>query len=110
MDESILSSAYVRIWLATFAIFLNFGIVLLAVPLYARDMLDARDFAIGVAVGAASVSAVLLGPPSGRVGDWYGRRIVLVGGSALVLACSLALLLEPSLAALTVIRFVAGAG
>jgi MFS family permease len=110
VDEPILSSAYVRIWLATFAIFLNFGIVLLAVPLYARDMLDARDFAIGVAVGAASVSAVLLGPPSGRVGDWYGRRVVLVGGSALVLACSLALLFEPSLAALTVIRFVAGAG
>jgi len=38
VNESIVSSAYVRIWLATFAIFLNFGLVLLAVPLYARDM------------------------------------------------------------------------
>ena len=62
MAERIVTGAYVRVWLATLAAFVAFGITLLAVPLYARDELAARDFAIGVAVGAASVSAVLFSP------------------------------------------------
>jgi MFS family permease len=110
MGERIVTGAYVRVWLATLAAFVAFGITLLAVPLYARDELAARDFAIGVAVGAASVSAVLLSPVSGRIADRHGRRVVLVAGALVMVFGYLALLLDPPLAALTAIRLCVGGG
>lgn len=105
-----MTPAFVRVWVATLAGFMAFGLTLLAVPLYARDELAARDLAIGIAVGAASVTAVLVGPPAGRLADRHGRRGVAAGGAAIMLVAYLALLLDPPLAALTAIRLLAGAG
>jgi MFS family permease len=56
------------------------------------------------------VSAVLLGPPSGRWSDRYGRRIVLVSGAAVMAAGYVALLLEPPLVAVGAVRLLGGAG
>jgi MFS family permease len=98
------------VWLAAFAGFVSFGVILLAIPLYARDELGARDLAIGIAVGAGSVTAVLLSPISGRVADRRGRRLVLVTGALAMLVAYLALLLDPPLWALAAIRLFAGGG
>ena len=108
--DRIVTPAFLRIWLGSFGIFFAFGVTLLAVPLYARDELAARDIAIGLAVGAASVSAVLVSPASGRLADRHGRRLLLVGGAAIMLVGYLALLLGPPLPALAAIRLLAGAG
>ena len=41
-------------------------------------------FAVGFVVGAFAIAAAVLRPFPGRFGDLRGRRILIVGGSALV--------------------------
>jgi MFS family permease len=108
--ERLLTPAFIRVWVATFGAFASFGVVLLALPLYAKDELGAGSVGVGFAMGAASVSAVLLGPPSGRFADRRGRRSLVLGGAVVMAVCYLALALKPSLAAVVGIRFLAGAG
>ena len=94
---------------ATFAVFASFGLLVLGLPLYVRDELGGSDLAVGIAVGAASIGAILAGPPSGRLADRIGRRIVLLGSAAVMAAGYLVLALEPPLAAIVPVRVVAGA-
>jgi MFS family permease len=105
----LVTKRFVVLVVATFAVFASFGILVLALPLYVRDELAGSDLAVGVAVGAASIGAILAGPPSGRLADRVGRRVVLLA-SAGVMACGyLVLALEPSLAVIVPVRVVAGA-
>ena len=60
------------------------------------------------AVAAASVTAVLFSPLSGRLADRYGRRVVLVSGAAVMVVGYLALLLAPSLPGLAALRLLVG--
>lgn len=66
------------------AYFLALGVVLPAVPQYVERRLDGGSLAVGVAVGALFVGAVLLRPYVGRVGDRVGRRVLIVVGAAVV--------------------------
>jgi MFS family permease len=108
--EGIVTGAFVRVWLSAFAGFMSFGVTILALPLYARDELAARDVAIGIAIGVGSITAVLVSPTSGRIADRRGRRIVLVAGALVMLVAYLALLLGPPLWAVALIRLFAGGG
>ena len=56
------------------AYFLALGMLLPVVPLYVEDSLSGGSVAVGVAVGAFSVGAILLRPLAGRLGDRFGRR------------------------------------
>jgi MFS family permease len=108
--QPIVTAAFVRVWLASFATFTALGVALLATPLYARDALGARDLAIGVAIGASSVTAVFFGPLSGRVADRRGRRGIAAAGTLIMLAAFLALQLSPPLGALIAVRLFSGIG
>ena len=94
---------------ATLAVFMSFGAVVLALPLYVRDELGASDFAVGVAVGAASIGAIVAGPVAGRIADRRGRRIILVVAAAGMAVGYVVLALEPSLAVVVPLRIVVGA-
>lgn len=106
----LLTPAFVRIWLATLGAFASFGVILLALPLYVADELDYGSIGVGIAMGSASVTAVLFGPPAGRIADRRGRRAMIFSGAAVMVACYLALALEPSLPLVVVVRLLAGAG
>jgi MFS family permease len=106
----LLTPAFVRIWLATLGAFASFGVILLALPLYVADELDYGSIGVGIAMGSASVTAVLFGPPSGRIADRRGRRAVIFTGAAVMVACYLALALGPSLPIVVSVRLLAGAG
>jgi MFS family permease len=108
--ERLITGPFVRVWLGTFAAFASFGFVLLVLPLYVHDELDRGSLGIGIAVGSASITAVLCGPPAGRLADRRGRRPLILGGAAVMIACYLALALGPSLPLVVLIRLVAGAG
>jgi MFS family permease len=108
--ESLITGPFVRVWLGTFAGFASFGFVLLTLPLYVHDELDRGSVAIGIAVGAASITAVLGGPPAGRLADRRGRRPLILGGTAVMIGCYLLLALGPTLPLVVLIRLVAGAG
>ena len=108
--DRLITGPFVRVWLGTFAGFASFGFVLLTLPLYVHDELDRGSVAIGIAVGSASITAVLGGPPAGRLADRRGRRPLILGGTAVMIACYLLLALGPSLPLVVLIRLVAGAG
>jgi MFS family permease len=94
---------------ATFAVFASFGMLLLALPLYARDVLGASDLGIGLAIGCASLGSIVASAPSGRVADRRGARVMLVTSAAVMAAGYLVLALEPPLAAIVPVRVLVGA-
>ena len=98
-----------RIWLATLGAFTTFGMVVLALPLYTKDQLDRGSIGVGVAMGAGSLTSMLLSPLSGRLGDRRGRRPLLLAGAVVMLVCYLGLALNPGLGAIVAIRLLAGA-
>jgi MFS family permease len=106
----LITGPFVRIWLGTLGAFASFGFILLVLPLYVKDELDRGSLGVGIAVGAASITAVLAGPPAGRLADRRGRRVMIVAGAVVMVGCYLALALEPSLPLIVLVRLLAGAG
>jgi MFS family permease len=104
-----MSRDFVRVWLATLGAFASFGMVVLALPLYAKDELGRGSAGIGVAMGAASLTSIVFSILSGRFADRHGRRPLLLAGAAVMAVCYLALALTPGLAAVVGIRLLAGA-
>ena len=56
-----------------------------------EDELGGNGFEVGLVVGAFAVSAAVVRPWAGRIGDRYGRRVLLSGGALLVGVATLAL-------------------
>lgn len=94
---------------ANATVFASFGMLLLALPLYARDVLGASDFAVGLAIGAASFGAIVASAPSGRLADRRGARGILLVGAAGMAGGYLFLALEPPLGAIVPVRVFVGA-
>jgi MFS family permease len=93
-----------------FLYFLALGVVLPVIPRYVKHELGGGSIAVGVAVGIMFVGAVLLRPFAGRVGDRSGRRVLIIGGAAIV-GVSIALYgLADSLPYLLVARVLTGVG
>jgi MFS family permease len=90
--------------------FLSLGLVLPVIPLYVEGPLGGDDLSIGVAVGMFAVGAVVLRPFAGRLGDRFGRRILVVAGAAVVSVSALLYLLASSLPLLVGARVVGGLG
>jgi MFS family permease len=109
VESRLLSPAFVRVWVATLGAFASFGMVVLALPLYAKDELGRGSAGIGIAMGAASVTSILFSTLSGRFADRRGRRPLLLAGGAVMVAGYLGLALTPGLAAVIAIRMLAGA-
>jgi MFS family permease len=104
-----MSTAFVRVWVATLGAFASFGMVVLALPLYAKDELGRGSAGIGIAMGAASLTSIIFSTLSGRFADRRGRRPLLLAGGAVMVAGYLGLALTPGLAAVIAIRLLAGA-
>lgn len=96
--------------LATFAYFLGLGSLLPTLPRYVEDELGGNGFEVGLVVGAFAVSAAVVRPWAGRIGDRYGRRVLLSGGSLLVGLATLAYTQVDAIAALVALRLVTGLG
>jgi len=95
---------------ATLAYFTCMGALLPIVPRYVEDELDGGGVAVGVGVGAFAVSAALLRPWAGRLGDRFGRRVLVVAGSATVGASVLCYGFAGNLFELVLLRLVTGVG
>lgn len=97
------------LWAAAFAHFVSFYLLLPTLPLYAREV-GVSSRAIGVIVGCFAVSAMLFKPVAGWASDRFGRRPLLLAGSAIYIVSSLAYGAATSVPALVVVRLVHGAG
>lgn len=95
---------------AALAYFVGLGILAPVLPQYVEDELGGSGTEVGLAVGAFAVSAALLRPWVGRLGDRHGRRVLLVAGATLFGFATFGYGLGGGLAALVAFRLVAGAG
>jgi len=80
------------------------------IPLYVRNDLGHGDAAVGVSVGVLALGAVVLRLVAGRIGDTMGRRLLIIGGAALVAGSTLAYGAVHALWWLIAMRIVTGFG
>lgn len=95
---------------ATFAYFVALGALLPTLPRYVEDELGGGGVAVGVVVGAFAVSAALVRPWAGRLGDVKGRRLLITGGATIMGLTVLGYALTESLVPLVLLRLVSGIG
>src|SRR5690606_23669585 len=80
------------------------------VPRFIERELDGDGLAVGVGVGSMAVTAALLRPWVGRMGDRHGRRVLAVAGAAVVAVSILLYAAATELWILVLARLVTGAG
>jgi MFS family permease len=108
--ERMVTGRFFIVTLATFAYFLAMGSMLPTLPRYVEDELGGGGVAVGVVVGAFAVSAALVRPWAGRIGDRYGRRVLLCGGAALVGLATLGYTQVDAVGPLVGLRLLTGLG
>lgn len=106
----LLTTPFLLAVLATFGVFASIGMLLPVLPLYAKGPLDVGGVGIGLAVAAASPTALLFQPVAGRLGDVRGRRLLVVAGPLLMAASIAAYSPVDTFWALVALRLVTGIG
>ena len=90
--------------------FISIGVVIPAIPRFVKHRLDGGSIDVGIVVGALFVGAVILRPLAGRIGDRYGRKVLVVAGSLTVGVSMLCYELASSIPALVGARVLTGVG
>ena len=106
----LLTPPFLLVQLSTLGLFLAIGALLPTLPRFARDELGAGSVGVGLAVGAASITALLAQPPAGRLCDRRGRRAPMVAGGAVAALSTAAYVFADSLPELVALRLVTGLG
>ena len=96
--------------LATLSFFVFVGIAVTVLPRFIENELGGDGLAIGVNLAVFSVAAIAARPTIARIGDRYGRRTLMVGGSLLAGLAVGSIGFVNSIAALLPLRAVAGVG
>ncbi len=107
-EARLFTRAFIALSAAELAYFTADGLLIPATPLFASGPLGADPVGVGFAVGAFSVTALILRPFAGRLADRRGRRPLLVGGALLFAVVVAAHELAPSLAVLIGLRLLLG--
>jgi MFS family permease len=79
-----MTKRFVVVIISGFCYFSAMGAMLPVIPRYVDKALGGDDVAVGLAVGALAVGAILLRPLAGRIGDRFGRRVLMIGGALIV--------------------------
>ena len=109
-EPRMVTGRFLIVTAATFCYFLSLGALLPTMPRYVEDVLGGNGFEVGLVVGAFAVSAAIIRPWAGRLGDRYGRRVLLSGGALLVGVTTLAYTLVDAVPGLVGLRLVTGLG
>jgi MFS family permease len=109
-ETTLLTPPFVAVALAALAYFTGDGILIAALPRYVAGPLGGGNIAVGIVVGAFSVSAFFLRPWAGGFGDRRGRRPLMLIGAALFAVSVLGYGLTTDPVTLTALRLVTGAG
>src|SRR4051812_49819493 len=80
--DTLFTGAFVWLTLSDLAYFMGGGALIAVTPFFVTGPLGSGPAAVGLAVGAFSVSTLLLRPLAGRWTDRHGRRPLLIGGAA----------------------------
>jgi MFS family permease len=107
-EPRLFTPAFIALAAADLAYFTAAGILIQVTPLFATGPLGADAVGNGVAIGAFSVTALILRPWSGRLADRRGRRPLFVIGAVLCAVGIAAHMLATDLAVLIGLRLVLG--
>src|ERR687892_1592144 len=106
----LLTPTFLLVALATLAYFIADGVLIPTVPRYVEGPLGGGSVAVGIVVGAFSLSALLLRPWAGRLSDRRGRRLLMLAGASIFAFSVLGYHLADSIPAMIVMRAITGAG
>lgn len=106
----LLTPAFLLITFSALAYFMSVGIMMPILPKYVEDALGGGSVAVGLAVGAFSITAIMVRPFIGRLGDRRGRKILIVGGAALVAAAIAGFEITEAMWVVVLMRLIAGVG
>lgn len=109
-SDRLVTPTFVLVTVAGLAYFTALGMHLPVLPRYVEDDLGGGGAAVGMAVGAFAVSAALVRPAVGRLGDRVGRRPLAVVGGTVAAVSVAAYGLVASLPWLVAARLVTGLG
>jgi MFS family permease len=109
-NDRVLTVPFLVAVAGTLGIFLSIGMLLPVLPVYAKGPLDAGNVGIGLAVAAASPTALLFQPIAGKLGDRRGRRLLVTAGPLVMAATVASYTLADSLLALSALRLATGVG
>jgi len=107
---TLLTPVFVRVAVAELAYFTADGVLLPALPRYVTGQLGGGDVAVGLVIGAFSLSAFFLRPWAGRLADQRGRRVLMVAGAALFALSVAGYLVATSVPFLATMRLLTGVG
>jgi MFS family permease len=108
--STLLTRTFLTVAVAELAYFTADGVLLPALPRYVEGALGAGNVAVGIVVGAFSLSAFFLRPWTGRLSDRHGRRIVMVAGASLFAVSVIGYLFAASIPLLVAMRLLTGVG
>ncbi|MEA2461376.1 MAG: hypothetical protein QOH90_1553 [Actinomycetota bacterium] len=106
----LITPTFFLITLSTLAYFVAIGCLIPTLPLFVEGPLSGSSISVGLVIGTFSLSAVLLRPFIGHVGDARGRRILIVGGAGLVGVSIAGYAIASALPVLLLLRLLTGAG
>src|SRR3954469_13800723 len=106
--DTLFTGAFVWLALSDLAYFMASGALIAATPFFVAGPLRSGPAGVGLAVGAFSVSTLLLRPLAGRWTDRHGRRPLLIGGASLFAVLVVGHLLVTELVWLVVLRLLLG--
>lgn len=109
-DERLLTPLFALLIAAGLCYFLSIASLLPTLPLYVEEELGGSGLEVGIVVGAFAVSAALIRPTVGRLGDVVGRRSMALAGAGLAAVAVVPLGLVQAVWFLVVLRLVAGLG
>ena len=101
---------FVLVTLSALAYFTSYAMMIPVLPDYVVEGLGGGNIAVGVTAGAFAVTALVLRPYAGILGDRKGRRILIMAGTAAVAATVLGLVWAGTLPAVIALRLVSGVG
>jgi MFS family permease len=108
--STLLTPLFLTVAVAELAYFTADGILLPALPRYVTGSLGGGDVAVGVVIGAFSLSAFFLRPWAGTQADRRGRRILMVAGGSVFALSVVGYLVATSIPVLVAMRLLTGAG
>jgi len=106
--DTLFTPAFVALTLSDLAYFIAGGALIGVTPFFVTGPLGGGPAAVGLAVGAFSVTTVILRPLAGRWADRHGRRPLLIGGALPFALLVMGHLLVTDVAWLVVLRLLLG--
>lgn len=108
--DRLVTPQFLIVSFACLAYFISIGMIIPVLPLFVTGPMGGSELEVGLVAGAFSVSAILLRPVAGRLGDTRGRKILVVGGGAIAAISIFGYTLADSLAVIGLLRLLNGVG